>query len=193
MRVAAGLVMAGLAVVLTACNDDKTDATPPPSAPPSATSPAPASPGPASAPTSAATSAAASAPVSAPPKTTAPAGDGTAKTRDGAIARYEAFLHAVGREDLAIVCDIAGPAAKQAENEGMGPCTKTMPMMFSMISPAQKQALRTATVDPAKVTMSGTARADIPARAIKASVTFTSDDLGDVTLEYRNGNWYVVD
>jgi hypothetical protein len=113
-------------------------------------------------------------------------------TVEGAIARYEAYLHAVGAEDVATVCEIAGPAAKQAEEEGFGPCEQTMPMMFGMISPAQKQALRAATVDPAKVTGSGTT-ASIPASAIRAAVAFTSSDIGDATLEYTGGQWFVTD
>lgn len=120
--------------------------------------------------------------------TPAPAGPTVA----GAIQRYETYLHAVGAEDLATVCDIAGPAAKQAEDEGFGPCETTMPMMFQMISPAQKQALTTATVDPAQVTGGGT-RVEIPTAAIRASVVFTSSDLGDSTLDYLDGQWYVTD
>ncbi|WP_203557863.1 hypothetical protein [Streptomyces sp. S4.7] len=47
------------------------------------------------------------------------------KTVEGAIQRYEEFLHAVGREDIDTVCEVAGPAAKQAEDQGFGPCEST--------------------------------------------------------------------
>jgi predicted RNA-binding protein YlqC (UPF0109 family) len=68
-----------------------------------------------------------------------------------------------------------------------------MAMMFTMISPTQKKALRTATVDPGKVTgKSGTV--EIPAQAIRAgAVKFTSRDLGDTTLTLMNGQWFVTD
>ena len=113
-------------------------------------------------------------------------------TTEGAIARYEQFLHAVGAEDIATVCEIAGPAAKQAEDQGFGPCEQTMRMMFSMISPEQKTALKSATVDPAQVSAQGTT-VEIPAAAIRAAVPFTSSDLGDSTLSFLNGQWFVTD
>ncbi|MFG2595957.1 hypothetical protein [Streptomyces sp. NPDC048462] len=81
-----------------------------------------------------------------------PTGDKSApRTKEGAIQRYEQYLHAVGREGINTVCEVAGPAAKQAEDQGFGPCTSTFVVTFQMISPAQKKALRTATVDPKRV------------------------------------------
>ncbi|HWD04699.1 MAG TPA: hypothetical protein VG674_19835 [Amycolatopsis sp.] len=121
------------------------------------------------------------------------AASGSSSSVDGAVSRYEDFLHAVGREDVTTVCEIAGPAAKKAEDEGFGTCEQTIPITFQMISAAQKQALRGATVDQARVTEDSATRVEIPASAVKATVTFTDSDLGDATLEYRSGKWYVVD
>ncbi|MFI6875299.1 hypothetical protein ACIBL6_17860 [Streptomyces sp. NPDC050400] len=88
---------------------------------------------------------------------------------------------------------MAGPAAKQAEDEGFGPCTSTFVVTFQMIPPAKKKALRTATVDPLRVTMPTPDKAEIPTAAIKASVTFSEDELGDSTLEYLKNNWFITD
>ncbi|WP_326567131.1 hypothetical protein VSH64_35575 [Amycolatopsis rhabdoformis] len=118
---------------------------------------------------------------------------GSEKSTAGAIARYETFLHAVGKEDLATTCEIAAPAAKKAEDEGFGPCEKTFPITFQMISAAQKTALRSATVDRARVIESSSTKVEIPAAAVKAAVKFTDSDLGDSTLEYRSGQWYITD
>ncbi|WP_037365959.1 hypothetical protein [Amycolatopsis orientalis] len=129
----------------------------------------------------------------APSTSAVPSSSAAAEATGGdAVERYEAFMHAAGREDLATVCEIAGPAAKKAEDEGMGPCEKTMPMAFQLISPAQKKALQTATVDRSKI-KEGAKRVEIPARAVKASVKFTDSDLGDAVMEKRGGKWYVVD
>lgn len=144
-----------------------------------------------SAPSSAPASSSAAQP--SPSTSTAPATSSAAESTGGdAVERYEAFMHAAGRQDLATVCEIAGPAAKQAEDQGMGPCEKTMPMAFQLISPAQKKALQTATVDRSKI-KEGAKRVEIPARAVKASVKFTDSDLGDAVMENRGGKWYVVD
>jgi hypothetical protein len=116
----------------------------------------------------------------------------TPRTTAGAIQRMEKFLHALGSGDIATLCEIAGPAAKQAEDEGFGPCETTMAQMHGMVSAAQLAALRDATVDPAKVTGDG-ARVEIPASAVRAATPFTSSDLGDYTLEYRSDDWYIVD
>jgi hypothetical protein len=67
-----------------------------------------------------------------------------------------------------------------------------MRVMFSMISPEQKTALRSATVDPAQVSAQGTT-VEIPAAAVRAAVPFTSSDLGDSTLSFLNGQWFVTD
>ncbi|WP_337823116.1 hypothetical protein [Amycolatopsis sp. A1MSW2902] len=144
-----------------------------------------------SAPSSAPASSSAAQP--SPSTSAAPATSSAAESTGGdAVDRYEAFMHAAGRQDLATVCEIAGPAAKQAEDQGMGPCEKTMPMAFQLISPAQKKALQTATVDRSKI-KEGAKRVEIPARAVKASVKFTDSDLGDAVMENRGGKWYVVD
>ena len=71
------------------------------------------------------------------------------RTKEGAIRRYEQYLHALGHEDIDTVCDVAGPAAKQAEDQGLGPCTSTYTAVFQMISPAQKKALQTGDGRPA--------------------------------------------
>ncbi|MGW4482358.1 hypothetical protein ACWEOE_00830 [Amycolatopsis sp. NPDC004368] len=122
----------------------------------------------------------------------APSG-GSEQSAAGAIARYEAFLHAVGKEDLATACEIAGPAAKKAEDEGWGPCEQTFPITFQMISAQQKAALRGATVDSGRVTETSSTKVEIPATAIRASVKFTDSDIGDATMEYRGGKWFVID
>ncbi|SFF51504.1 hypothetical protein SAMN05216251_11726 [Actinacidiphila alni] len=135
-----------------------------------------------------------SATPSATAPSTAPAGGGHApRTKAGAIQRYEQFLHAVGREDLDTVCDVAGPAAKKAEDEGLGPCRSTFPVTFKMISPPQKKALRSATVDPARVVVETPDKIEMPADSVRASVTFTDSEIGSSTLEYLKNDWYITD
>lgn len=104
----------------------------------------------------------------------------------------EELLHALGRGDLKTLCEIAGPAMKKAEAEGVGSCEQGFTGMLSMISAKQKAALRSATVDPAKVSTHG-GKVEVPASAIRASVTFTEEQLGSTVLEYQGDNWYVVD
>lgn len=135
---------------------------------------------------------------SEPPRTESPSAEPTGdesapRTKEGAVQRYEQYLHAVGREDIATVCEVAGPAAKQAEDQGFGPCTSTFVVTFQMISPAQKKALRTATVDPQRVDVLTPAKVEIPTDAIRASVTFSESELGSSTLEYLKDNWYITD
>ncbi|AJE84500.1 hypothetical protein SLNWT_4124 [Streptomyces albus] len=154
---------------------------------------------------SASTSASASADPSAPsspsssarpekPSATPPTGDQPApKTKEGAIKRYEQYLHALGREDINTVCEVAGPAAKKAENQGLGPCTSTYTAVFKMISPAQKTALRTATVDPGRVVVRTPAKVEMPVAAVKSEATFSESDLGSYTLEYLKDEWYITD
>ena len=134
-------------------------------------------------------------PPLAPPATTPSASrpPGSSPSVDAAIARYEKFLHALGASDPTTICEIAGPAMKKAEAEGIGPCPKAWHVVFQMISPAQKAALRTATVDRARVVPRTPTKIDIPATAVKASITFASGDLGDSTLEYQHGQWYITD
>lgn len=131
-------------------------------------------------------------PPSDPPEDP-PANQPTPRTKEGAIQRYEEYLHAVGREDVDTACEVAGPGAKQAEDDGFGPCAVTFPIMFTMISPAQKKALQTATVDPQGVIALGPDKFEIPATAIQASETFTESTLGDSTMGYLKDEWYVVD
>ncbi|MGW5689995.1 PT domain-containing protein [Streptomyces asiaticus] len=126
-------------------------------------------------------------------RTEQPAGQAAPRTKEGAIRRYEEYLHAVGREDIKTVCEVAGPAAKQAEDQGFGPCTSTFLVTFQMISPTQKKALQTATVDPRKVVVRSPDKFDIPADAVKASVTFSENEIGTSTLEYLKDDWYITD
>ncbi|MYV99645.1 hypothetical protein GT354_15380 [Streptomyces sp. SID3343] len=99
----------------------------------------------------------------------------------------------MGREDTATVCDIAAPAAKKAQAEGVGPCASAFAMMFTMISPAQKKALQTATIDPKLVETKGPTKVEIPTEAVKATITFSESELGSSTLEYLDGSWYITD
>ncbi|MET9698542.1 hypothetical protein ABZY31_16665 [Streptomyces sp. NPDC006529] len=150
-------------------------------------------------------SASASAPVQTPtatPSASADAGKPSAAstgsqpapaTKERAIARYEQYLHALGREDLATVCEVAGPGAKKAEEKGFGPCTSTYVLVFQMISPEQKTALRTATVDPDRVVVRGPERVEMPLEAVRSSATFTEEDLGSYTLEYLKNDYYITD
>jgi hypothetical protein len=116
-----------------------------------------------------------------------------AQNKNGAVQRYEQFLHAVGNQDLDTVCEVAGPAAKKAEDEGLGPCRTTFPITFQLIPPEKRKALQTATVDPAQVQRKSAGEFTIPVGAIKASTTFGEDELGDATMSYLGGNWYVTD
>jgi hypothetical protein len=135
----------------------------------------------------------ASARTRTPPSAPATGAESAPRTTAGAIHRYEVFLHAVGREDIDTVCDVAGPAAKQAEDEGLGPCASTFLVTFRMISPAQKKALRTATVDPRRVVVRSPGKVEIPAGAVRASMTFTEDEIGVSVLEYLKGDWFITD
>ncbi|MFJ5138713.1 hypothetical protein [Streptomyces sp. NPDC088707] len=115
------------------------------------------------------------------------------RTKEGAIRRYEQYLHALGHEDIDTVCAVAGPAAKQAEDQGLGPCTSTYTVVFQMISPAQKKALQTATVDPRRVVVLTPGKIEMPVEAVRSSATFSESDLGDYTLEYLRNDWYITD
>jgi hypothetical protein len=129
-------------------------------------------------------------PTTPPQPTTTPRS--TPAKPAGAVERYEAYLHAVGDEDVTTACEIAAPAAKKAEDEGFGPCEKTLPISFQLFSAGQRKALRTATVDRGRVT-EGSKKVEIPAKAVQAGVEFTSGDLGDAVLELRGGKWYITD
>ncbi|MFC8662060.1 hypothetical protein [Streptomyces sp. NPDC057199] len=123
-----------------------------------------------------------------------PTGDQPApKTKAGAIQRYEQYLHALGREDIDTVCEVAGPAAKKAQDQGFGPCTSTYAAVFQMISPTQKKALETATVDPQRIAVRTPDKIEMPVEAVRASATFSESDLGSYTLEYLKNDWYITD
>ncbi|MER5227785.1 hypothetical protein [Streptomyces flaveus] len=115
------------------------------------------------------------------------------RTKERAIQRYEQYLHALGREDINTVCEVAGPAAKKAQDQGLGPCTSTYSVVFQMISPAQKKALQTATVDPQRIAVRTPDKIEMPVEAVRASATFSESDLGSYTLEYLKNDWYITD
>ncbi|GAA4033335.1 hypothetical protein GCM10022247_67920 [Allokutzneria multivorans] len=118
---------------------------------------------------------------------------GTPKTVEGAIQRFEKYLHGVGNQDLDVVCDVAGPGAKKAEAKGFGTCRQTFPITFQMLGAAKRTALQTATIDAKQVRQRANGDVDIPAKAIRASVTIGERDLGDAVLSYRDGTWFVID
>lgn len=115
------------------------------------------------------------------------------RTKERAIQRYEQYLHALGREDINTVCEVAGPGAKKAQDKGFGPCTSTYTTVFQMISPAQKKALRNATVDPQRVAVRTPDKIEMPLEAVRSSATFSESDLGSYTLEYLKNDWYITD
>ncbi|MEU0086185.1 hypothetical protein [Streptomyces sp. NPDC006274] len=114
-------------------------------------------------------------------------------TKERAIQRYEQYLHGLGREDIDTVCEVAGPGAKKAQDQGFGPCTSTYVVVFQMISPEQKKALRTATVDPRRVVVRTLDKIEMPLEAVRSSATFTESDLGSYTLEYLKNDYYITD
>ncbi|WP_203557864.1 hypothetical protein [Streptomyces sp. S4.7] len=62
-----------------------------------------------------------------------------------------------------------------------------------MIPPEKKKALQTATVDPGGVTETAPDKFEIPAEAVRASVTFSESEIGSSTMGYVKDEWYVVD
>lgn len=114
-------------------------------------------------------------------------------TKERAIQRYEQYLHGLGREDIDTVCEVAGPGAKKAQDQGFGPCTSTYVIVFQMISPEQKKALQTATVDPQRVAVRTLDKIEMPLEAVRSSATFTESDLGSYTLEYLKNDYYITD
>ncbi|MBB5786715.1 hypothetical protein [Jiangella mangrovi] len=118
---------------------------------------------------------------------------GSPETTAAAITRFETFLHALGNADVPTMCEIAGPAAAQAEADGFGPCEATMAMMAGMPSAEQTAALKTATIDPELVDDSTPGQVIIPVEAIVADASFSTEDLGDTVLAYQDGDWFVVD
>jgi hypothetical protein len=131
--------------------------------------------------------------TTAPATTTTTQATGTDDTSQGAIARFEQYLHALGEGDIATICEIAGPAAQVAEDQGAGPCESSFGVVMGMISPEQSAALRTATVDPNRVDEATPGQVHVPVDAVVSSATFTEEDLGSYTLAYQNGNWYIID
>ncbi|MEV8533252.1 hypothetical protein [Streptomyces sp. NPDC051211] len=115
------------------------------------------------------------------------------RTKERAIQRYEQYLHALGREDIDTVCEVAGPGAKKAQDMGFGPCTSMYVTVFQMISPAQKKALQTATVDPQRIAVRTPDKIEMPLEAVRASVAFSESDLGSYTLEYLENDYYITD
>ncbi|MEV0645682.1 hypothetical protein AB0I28_10505 [Phytomonospora sp. NPDC050363] len=166
----AALAMAGL-LALSACGEEKTPALDTPSDGPSASVSAPQD----------------------PSSSTAPDPTAVPKTKEGAAARFEDYLHALGAGDLDTVCEIAGPAAEKAQEDGLGPCKSTFGVVLGMISEEQSAALRTATVDTSKLVMSPNGKVEVPVEAVVANVEFGQSDLGDYTLSYQDGNWFIVD
>jgi hypothetical protein len=128
------------------------------------------------------------------PDTTEAGGSGGSvpNTTGAAVARFEDYLHALGAGDIDTVCEIAGPAAAIAEQQGFGDCPSTFGAVLGMISPDQKAALRTATVDIDRVSALG-GRVEVPVEAVVADVTFSESDLGSYTLAYQDGNWFIVE
>ncbi|WP_327257200.1 hypothetical protein [Streptomyces sp. NBC_01244] len=115
------------------------------------------------------------------------------RTKERAIQRYEQYLHGLGREDIGTVCEVAGPGAKKAEDQGFGPCTTTYAIVFQMISPEQKKALQTATVDPQRVQVRTLDSIEMPLEAVRSSATFSEEDLGSYVLEYLKDDYYITD
>lgn len=198
MRLLAGVAVA-CALVLTACNEDdgsdaKTSSPTPSTASASPTAPASATPSQsASSPQTSTSPSKASSPSASVPASSAPPPPAPG-SKEGAIERYEYFLHAVGREDLDAVCEVAAPAAKKAENDGFGPCRSTFPITFRLIPDSQQTAMRTATVDPKLVAMPSPTKVVIPITAVKSTPALSQEGLGDsAVMEYVNNKWYVTD
>lgn len=62
-----------------------------------------------------------------------------------------------------------------------------------MISPAQKKALQTATVDPQRIAVRTPDKIEMPLEAVRDSATFSQTDLGSYTLEYLDNDYYITD
>lgn len=173
LRLGASVLALTALLAASACQDEtKTDAASSPKAAPTVAGSTPPAPSP---------------PAPSPSSTVVP------KTTEAAIARYVTVLHALSRGDLKTVCAIAGPAAKKAEAEGFGKCRTTFAIMRTMFSDTQLSALRSATINKARVTRRANGDVDIPTRAVVANARFTEHDLGGVTLSYRHGNWFMID
>ncbi|MFI6122835.1 hypothetical protein ACIBCU_24090 [Streptomyces sp. NPDC051064] len=66
-------------------------------------------------------------------------------------------------------------------------------LVVQMISPEQKKALETATVDPQRIVVRTPDEIEMPVEAVRASVTFSESDLGSYTLESIEDDWYITD
>ncbi|MEU9126300.1 hypothetical protein AB0C96_41975 [Streptomyces sp. NPDC048506] len=123
-----------------------------------------------------------------------PTGDQPApRTKEGAIQRYEQYLHALGREDIDTVCEVARPAARKAQDQGLGPCTSTYAAVFQMISPAHKKALKHRNGRPTAHRRAHARQIEMPIEAVRASATFSESDLGSYTREYLKNDGYITD
>ncbi|MFF1481254.1 hypothetical protein ACFVYD_27505 [Streptomyces sp. NPDC058301] len=184
-------VSACLALMTCACGPEKSkeDADAKPSQP-SASTPAKE---PLATPSASATASASASAWAGNPSSTPARNQPAPRTKERAIQRYEQYLHALGHEDIHTVCEVAGPGAKKAQDKGFGPCTSTYVAVFQMISPAQKKALQTATVDPQRVAVRTPDRIEMPLEAVRASATFSESDLGSYTLEYLKNDYYITD
>jgi subtilisin family serine protease len=120
-------------------------------------------------------------------------GEPADNSMEAAVARFEDYLHALGEGDIDTVCEIAGPAAQRAEDQGFGPCESTFGTVVDMISPEQAEALKTATVNLALIESTGPGQIHIPVEAVNADVTFTESDLGSYTIAYQDGGWFIID
>lgn len=181
--VSVAAVSACVALLTCGCDPDeaKEDAGAKPSRPSAST--------PASVPSGTPSASAATRQPSAPVTADLPA----PRTKERAIQRYEQYLHGLGREDIGTVCEVAGPGAKKAEDQGFGPCTTTYAIVFQMISPEQKKALQTATVDPQRVQVRTLDSIEMPLEAVRSSATFSEEDLGSYVLEYLKDDYYITD
>ncbi|MDQ3787341.1 MAG: Vps62-related protein [Actinomycetota bacterium] len=113
-------------------------------------------------------------------------------TVENAIDRYEQYLHALGNQDVTTICEIAAPASAEAESQGFGTCEQQFAIVFQMIPPDKQEALKTASVDPAAVRVPQPHQVSIPVTAVRATIPFSQEELGDTTLTFQNGNWFIT-
>lgn len=138
-----------------------------------------------------------------PTQTSQPTGDPTEPPTDEnddgggnadparAVSRFETFLHALGAKDVPTMCEIAEPVVQQMADQGMGDCQTNFSAMADQPTPEQATALQSATVDPGAIDTSSDTVV-IPATAVVAAEKFTSSDLGDYTLSFQGGDWFIV-
>ena len=109
-----------------------------------------------------------------------------------AVDRFEDFLHAMGDEDIDLLCEIAEPAARIGEEQGFGSCEETFAMTLSTLSGEQKTALSHAGVRTSKVQENEDGTVFFPVECIDADVTFTERNLSSFTMEYQGTDWFVI-